>query len=527
MKGISVKSLFSNIMMMVLSVLAVALGADSAFAMSVVDVTTATASANADDKGLETQLDGKAATSTHATETEFEEEEIEQKIAIFRPYRFPLEYDIIKNAQQVAVKSYHPIHYRSGSNVLEATVKTQTASSAAGLTQTIVLPKANIESGADCLTEWSTLYASGVKGYDVETGTKEDGDLCLFVTAVDTTNITLMALNPPAASAVTLTVGTKLLLGTTAAYEAQMVVEPDNFQPVPVEVYLQKKLSNIVFTDDWLEQAKKVPFIEKDIRNNALFNFKRKNARTHWLGVKKRIKVKAPNNLGEQYVYFEQGVLRQIPMFYPYAGDKLDFADLNAIAKMQFAKYSANNEARVYCGKNAIERLLNIDMTVHKEVTFEDVNEAGMTIRKWKNNFGTLDFVHDPTLDDIGYEDFFVVIDIKNAVRYVKRDQRTDKQDMKKGTGEVQEAQREIFSMIDCLALKGYNAILVGPSEKMGMVAGLGSISNVYTTAASLPADPAAGDVILLTGADEGFSAGTIVTYNGTSWVEFEGEIVG
>jgi len=525
-KGIFNKSLFSNFFMMLLSVLAVALGADSSFAMSVVDVTTETTTATVDDKGLETQLDGKAATATHATETDFEEEEIEQKIAIFRPYRFPLEYDIIKNAQQVAVKSYHPIHYRSGSNILEAVVKTEAASAGTGLNQTIVLPIASIESGAECLTEWSTVYAMGVKGYD-ETGTKEDGNLCLFVTNVDSANITLMVLNPSATAKATLSVGTKLVLGTTAGYEAQMVVEPDNFQPVPVEVYLQKKLSNIVFTDEWLEQAKKVPFIEKDIRNNALFNFKRKNARTHWLGVKKRIKVKAPNNLGEQYVYFEQGVLRQIPMFYPYANGKMDFADLNAIAKMQFAKYSANNEARVYCGKNAIERLLNIDMTVHKEVKFEDVNEAGMTIRKWKNNFGTLEFVHDPTLDDIGYEDFFVVVDIKNAVRYVKRDQRTDKQDMKKGTGEVQEAQREIFSMIDCLALKGYNAILVGPAEKMGMVAGLGAINNVYQTAAALPESPKEGTIVLLTADSDNFKAGTIVTYKDGAWGEFEGEIVG
>jgi hypothetical protein len=527
MKGIFNKSLFGSFFMMLLSVLAVALGADSAFAMSVVDVTTETTTANTDDTRLDTQLDGKAATATHATETEFEEEEIEQTIAVFRPYRFPLEYDIIKNAQQVAVKSYHPIHYRSGSNVLEAEVGTAVTAGTTGLNQTIVLPKANVASGVDCLTEWSTVYAMGVKGYDVETGTIEDGDLCLFVTAVDSANITLMVLNPQASTKATLPVGTKLVLGTTAGYEAQMVVEPDNFQPVPVEVYLQKKLSNIVFTDEWLEQAKKVPFIEKDIRNNALFNFKRKNARTHWLGTKKRIKVKAPNNLGEQYVYFEQGVLRQIPMFYPYANGILQFADLNAIAKMQFAKYSANNEARVYCGKNAIERLLNIDMTVHKEVKFEDVNEAGMTIRKWKNNFGTLEFVHDPTLDDIGYEDFFVVVDIKNAVRYVKRDQRTDKQDMKKGTGEVQEAQREIFSMIDCIALKGYNAILVGPSEKMGMIASLAAAQNLYTTSATLSAEAKEGTVILLTADANGFAAGTIVTKKNGTWVEFEGEILG
>lgn len=524
MKGIFNKSLFGSFFMMLLSVLAVALGADSAFAMSVAAevVDAPNFEGTADDKGIASQLDGKAATATHATETGFEEEEIEQKIAVFRPYRFPLEYDIIKNAQQVAVKSYHPIHYRSGSNPLEATVDTAIKATATSKNVKLTIPKESI-TGEECLVPWSTVFAKGVQGY-AEDGTTADGDLCLFVLSVDGNNVYTQALNSGSAAVVNLPVGTKLIVGTTAAYEAQMVVEPDNYQPVAHEVYLQKKLSNIVFTDEWLEQAKKVPFIEKDIRNNALYNFKRKNARTHWLGVKKRITVKV-DNLGEQHVYFEEGVLRQIPMFYPYANGKLAFEDLNAIAKMQFAKYSANNEARVYCGKDAIQRLLNIDMTVHKEIKFEDVNEAGMTIRKWKNNFGTLEFVHDPTLDDIGYEEFFVVVDIKNAVRYVKRDQRTDKQDMKKGTGEVQEAQREIFSMIDCVALKGYNAILVGPAEKMGMVAGLTAAKNVYQVAGELPPSPKAGTMVCLTAAVDGFSVDDIIIYNGTTWELFDGDL--
>ena len=516
-----------GVFMALLSVLAVALGADSAFAMSVaVEVTEPTTEATADDKGLNTQLNGKAATATHATESEFEEDEIEQTIAVFRPYRFPLEYDIIKNAQQVAVKSYHPIHYRSGSNELEAVVGTSDITGTKGTNGvTYVLTESNIASGLQCLTACSTVYATKATGYD-DNGV-EDGELCLFVTNVDGTTgaVTLLALNPGTGTPV-LPKGTKLILGTTAGYEAQMVVDPDNYQPVPVEVYLQKKLSNIVFTDEWMEQAKKVPFIEKDIRQNALFNFKRKNARTHWLGVKKRITVKAPNNLGEQHVYFEEGVLRQIPMVFAYKDGALEFKDLNTIAKMQFAKHSANNEARVYCGKNAIEALLNIDMTIHKEVKFEDVTEAGMTIRKWKNNFGTLEFVHDPTLDDIGKEDFMAVIDIKNAVRYVKRDQRTDKQDMKKGTGEVQEAQREIFSTIDCLALKGYNAILVGPQSKLDEMVALSSYGYECKEAAALSDSDPDGTIVILTAEAGGFPTGSIVVkYNG-EWKLFNGDIV-
>ena len=521
MKGIFNKALEGNVFMLLLSVLAVALGADSAFAMSVAaEVTTESTDAVADDKGLETQLNGTAATATHATETGFEEEEIEQKIAVFRPYRFPLEYDIIKNAQQVAVKSYHPIHYRSGSAVLTTKVGgTAVTVPAAGAQFTINFT--NIAGATDCLTACSTVYVQDVKGFD-ENGV-ENGDLCLYITKNDGEKIFCVALNGKKDATITIPKEAKLVVGTTAGHESQMVVEPDNFQPEQKEVYLQKKLSNIVFTDEWLEQAKKVPFIEKDIRNNALFNFKRKNARTHWLGCKARIKVKV-DNLGEQYVYFEEGVLRQIPMFFPYANGVLQFSDLNAIAKMQFAKNSANNEARVYCGKNAIERLLNIDMTIHKEISFEDVNEAGMTIRKWKNNFGTLEFVHDPTLDDIGYEDFFVVVDIKNAVRYVKRDQRTDKQDMKKGTGTVQEAQREIFSTIDCIALKGYNAILVGPAEKMGMVPNLAA-TVLYKTSDTLPANPAEGTVVYLVAPYESYKAGCIYEFKAGTWVLHEGDI--
>jgi hypothetical protein len=41
-----------------------------------------------------------------------------------------------------------------------------------------------------------------------------------------------------------------------------------------------------------------------------------------------------------------------------------------------------------------------------------------------------------PTLDDVGYSEFAFVIDIKNAVRYVKVDNKEQHVDMKKGAGE-------------------------------------------------------------------------------------------
>jgi hypothetical protein len=81
--------------------------------------------------------------------------------------------------------------------------------------------------------------------------------------------------------------------------------------------------------------------------------------------------------------------------------------------------------------------------------------------------------------------------------------------------------------MIDCVALKGYNAILVGPSEKMGMIASLAAAQNLYKTSATLSDDAKEGTVILLNADANGFAAGTIVVKKGGKWVEFEGEILG
>lgn len=518
-----------GIVSMLLIVIATALGADSGFAMAEVAVTTETATATADDQGMETQIDA-GATATHATETGFEEDEYEDKIALFRPFRFPLEYDIIKNAVQVPVKSYHPKHFRSGSAVLETTLKAKVTATGTGKDEQKIALTASNCNNIEMLTECSCVYAKGVAGYD-QTGTKENGDLAMYVIKNDDTTATLLLLNPKDGTATELPSGTELIIGATAGSESQMIVDPENYQPKEHEVYLQKKIANIVFTDEWLEQAKKVKFIETDLRNNALYNFKRKNARSHWLGVKKviKVKVKTNNKMGDEFVYFEEGVLRQINKYYSYNNDTIEATDLTGIAKMQFAKNSVNDVARVYCGKNAIERLLNIDLTVHKEIKFEEVDEAGMTIRAWKNNFGKLEFVHDPTLDDIGYEDFMVVVDIRNACRYVKRAEKTDKQDMKKGTGEVREAQREIYSTIDCIALKGYNAILVGPADQMGRAAKLNSSSTFASSSATVPTDNLTdGMIVYLTASDGGFKAGTLIEYDLStdSWHEYDGEVI-
>lgn len=523
-----------GLLSLLLVAFATALGADSSFAMAEVTPTGADAGfsqepvgGTEDTKGLETQYQGQGATAGEARQQGLEVEEIDQLVANFRPFRFPLEWFITNRMQQQTAKSYEQSHYRSGATPLEATVN-------AGGTVSGSFAKKNVAvtfnyddlSGAECIHEFDTIYVRDVVGYE-DDGTTEEGGLLLFVVKADEASIKCQVINPPASGAVTIPVGTELTICGNACSESQMIVDPETYLPVKDTLFLQKKISNIVMTDEWIEQARKVKFITKDVVGNGIYNHKRKCARSHWLGRKFMTNIKVTDaKIGQEPVYFEKGILRQLNMSYAHEGDAIQWNDLIALSQMQHTDNAANTHSVGLCGKNAVRRLQelflnNVDM--QKAVTYEKIDEIGVDLYKWHDAFGTIDFIHDPTLNDIGYEDFIVILDMDNAVHYVKKMEKETKQDLKKN-GENREAERRIIQTIDCVGLKGYNSVLFGPANKADLIAALGVNINA-TSAATLEATGTVGQVIYLTADYGGFTKGTLVTWNGTAWVEYEGVI--
>lgn len=83
---------------------------------------------------------------------------------------------------------------------------------------------------------------------------------------------------------------------------------------------------------------------------------------------------------------------------------------------------------------------------------------------------------------------------------------------------------------IDCLCLKGYSHIWVnGANAASRSIPGASRVISSDT----LPESPAVNDVVILTadvlkedGKTVKFAAGTVVTYTGSSWIEFTGEIM-
>lgn len=476
---------FYNLFGVLLGALACLLGADSSFLMAatLADNTPPPAFASGqgaptpdpDDRAINTRLDGQGAAATTATELEFTAEEIDRSIALFRPFTNPLEHDIALMAKQQQVNGREIQHYRSGTKIFTVTTQSAVTSSFDGEFLVIefeygvgkpLATKADLR----LLNPDRSVHAPLL---NVVIGGKNYGSLSMHVLDNNGSKATAIVVNqvenPSLSTTVTIPAGTRLVIGSNVGHESQMHTSPDNMVPVPKTVYTEKRICNIVFTDAWNEAKKKIEFDENDLRNDALYNFQVANEINDLVGQMGKFKVKAGKHMADEYVYRAEGILPQISMQYAYDETRgITPADLNAIAKFQFTTFSVSDYARAYCGQDFLEMLMNMDLTVHKDIKFERVTEAGLSINGWRNNFGKIDFVYNPVFDLLGLEACAAIIDIKSAVHYINHGQRTYKLDMKKGGGnDNYEAERDVYTKTECICLKGRNSIFVGPSEML------------------------------------------------------------
>lgn len=570
-------SIFSFHKMSILSFLLVAmaavLGADSSFAMAVdpiVEAEPANPSGNMneydadknpegrpadealqeDEQGNKTQLQGKAATATDARDAGLEAEDYDADVDNFRKFRFPEETYFARMCRPVKVSSYVHGHFRSGSTDLESvyigspikiTAGTDTSGVYTNSNKQLKIAKASLEN-AFALTEFSTISVEGVEGFkkDEDGNEVSDGTLILFVLnhKDESDNVIFKVMNPPVnttgtATSITIPTDARFYVMSTACAESQMHVASETYLPVKNDVYLQKKIVTCVITDEFEGQDKKVSHKTKQVLANAEYNFKRKCARSHWNGTMSRTDVYVPETGNREAVYMENGILRQIPMLYSH-GDNLADDDLLAMTTLMFTNNAVSDEAVVFCGKKALQRLIKLvnSNNKYKDVSKVEVNDYGIKVRKYRDNFGSLEFVWSPTLDDLGYEQYMVGLDLRHATRPYKVNDKRTTRDMSK-TGEAREAKEYNLCRIDCIALNGYNAFIACPSSvAIGSAANLGGIEANFVSVAALPVGDgltaeAKTKKYYLTAADGSFAAGDIVEWDAdlAGWVKFEGLI--
>lgn len=551
------------------------LGADLGFAMAVVDPVELSPDANpsenmdtydattnpggrpadealqTDEQGGKTQLQGKAATATDVRDAGLEAEDYDKDVDEFRPFAFPIETYIARQCRPVKVNSPVHGHWRTGSTDLDAVWNGSavTISPAASSTtpynktnNVLKLAVANFDN-PECLTEFSTVVVKGVAGYKKDESGNEvaDGELMLFVLDHKDSSdlVQFKVINPPIDATTPTTVSipqyAEFKSMATACAESQMHVASETYLPEKFDVFLQKKIVTCVITDALEEQIKKVPHTKQKILANAEYNFKRECARSHWNGTKARVDVFVPETGNRESVYFENGILRQLNMLYTLSGNALTDDDLLVMSTLQFTDNSQSDEATVFCGKKAMQRLIKLVNSAdkYKDVGRVEVNDYGIKVRNYRDNFGSFEFVYDPTLNDIGYEEAMIVVDLRHATRPYMVNKKTTTRDMSK-TAEAREAKEYNLCKYDCVALNGFNSMLVLPANAALTQANLGGIVASFTSVSALPTGSALTSAAKLLkyyltadDATAGFKKADIVEWDTdlNTWVKFQGVV--
>lgn len=515
-----------------------------------------------DEQGYPTQMQGKAATATDVRDAGLEAEDYDAAVDEFQKFKFPTETLIARKCRPVKVNSYVYGHYRSGSTDLTAVYNGSSVTITAGQNtagkytyadQVLLLDRSDFDN-VECMLEYSTVLLRKTAGYskDEDGNQVHDGEMVLYVLDHKDSNskIKFRVLNPPidrgtggssgdpgyvAPTAVTIAADTKFVVLATAGTESQMHVAPETYLPVKSDAFLQKKISTCVITDEFESQDKKVAWNKNKVLRNMEANYKRKCSRSHWAGTGKRVDVWVPEINGREAAYTEKGVIRQIPMLYTY-GAEFNDDDMLAISTLMFTNNSVSDEADVACGKKALQRLIKYVNSTEKyrDLGKVEVNEFGIVVRRYRDNFGTLNFYWDQQLDDLGYEEYMFAIDWTHADRPYKVNDKTSTRDMSK-TAEAREAKEHNLCRIDCVRLNGFNAVMIVPSNIALDAANTGGIQAefVQTTTLADNGTDVNGNAIskakkyYITQAisDLGFEMGDVAEYDTEleQWVHFEG----
>lgn len=453
-------------------------------------------------------LDGTQASSTQTRQGGLEEEEWDSEITKFQPFRNPLLALARQVTRKVNISNWTVNHGRVGGETLDGRTKAKITAETDG---SIKLTTTNFRGSLKPFYKCSTLLVPSVAGYSrssTSTNLVKEGGLMLYVVENTGTAVTCRAVNGIPTDDVIqddldskkcpeIPADTYICAASTAMSESQLLLTPENYQPRKEVFYVQKKGFNIVFTDDYEKTKKKQPLKVADLKADSVYKYNMRANRTYWAGVQGKFQVRNQDGSMED-VFTTKGILWQLTNSYEYEKGKLTLADLVAISKLQFTTFSQTDSAYVFCGKDAMEELLNLQMTgTTRIINFEDVKDMELDFKRFKSTYGTLNFIWDQGLDSLGYKDAMVVVDLKGATRYVKMGQKDQTNDMSKGAGEIREAKRYIRTEADGIALRGYNSIIVLPT---GRASGLpeSQMRSKVISSPVLPANEATTDKMIV-----------------------------
>lgn len=476
---------------------------------------------------------GHASTGSTLDEAGLVEKQLRDYVDKYKAHKYPLAHDFGQLARQIKVDVKDPTNWEIGEAILEAPLKTTVAQADQETTDIVVYAN-----DAKIFSVNGTILVEGVEGYD-EAGVNKDGNpLMLLVLSKSAGTLTCSVINGVKSSTGDykilptggITAGTTLYAMAPAMSESEIEIEPDNVLPKQKQVYLQKKVCAITWTELFQRIEKKAAWNVQDIKDAALDRYRRKYTRTMLISAPSKF-YKHNERTGTELAYTQNGILRQMRLGYQLSDGQLDFNDLVAISAMMFGKYDTPSEVTAYCGTKFIQRLLNIDFKEHNEFTVRNYTDetTKMVITSFECNFGKINFKHEYGLDDLGYGECAIIFSVKEAKHFYYQNGKTIDINHEKGEGgEVREARTQYFVQDDCVELGGFNNMIVGPSTlitgyKLSALDTMTSVNKLSDIES-----PATGEIAyLIADVDSDGSNPTkmgLYKYSGTAWVAYNGK---
>ena len=484
--------------------------------------------------GLPTQGNGEATTVSNASElgSNFIDADVDDQIIGIASDESVIDTIKRKIRRQVRVNSFEVDHYL----IDDKRSKAYTNDTYVGIKASRAELSFSTTGERNIFQKYYTAICKGVNGYDPTGQIELPGvDLMLFFIGKNSTSEApiAMAVNGPKVNATddycyvpTIPIGTEIILLSSAAYETQKFIAPSTIVPVPERMYLQKQLCNSIVSDYFAAQKKRIQFSEAQIAEAVLRQFRLESCRTAWVGQPGKFKVQAMDNaMGYQWDYFSKGIRWQFKRQYDLSSN-ITFSDLINLSMVKFTGFNCTKKAIWLLGKQLLNDIQKIDLTLHKNISVTGDKVFGIECTKIHTVFGDIDLIHDPTLDALGYAHCGGLIDENGLVRYYMKNE-----DAKTENVDGEEAKREVVMTIDCLCLKGYSHIWVNGAAAESDIPGASRV----TSSDKLPETPNINDVVILTAdvyhdvngvSKKWYGAGSVVTFNGNTWVEYTGEIL-
>ena len=452
--------------------------------------------------------------------------------------RYPFYTDMLRSARQVHTPGKKEATYPEVGDIQDfAFTKSQTSQGSPGAAVEL-----SLYANDAAIFQPKTLIFAEMTGYD-EAGDADGSMLVLYVTEINSSTgmPKVIAINGPQGTkgnpatvrVPLIPAGTKLMAGAPALNEVEIEMSPDNLIPQMTTAYLQKKGYAIDITEFFKQADKDANWGEKDIRRFSLDNYKRKYTKTTLFSAPRKFYTKDSKGFN-RLNYTQKGVIQQLRMAYQLQST-VTYGDLIAIAKMLFTKWTNATTITVYCEADFIEQLLNIDFGKKTPIVHANDEVLKAKVAKFECTFGTLRFVYEQTLTDLGLTGAAIALPVEDCIHVYRQNGITYKVDRRKGEGGVaEESQADYFIQEDTIIVPSMCSMLIGPASVFDH--GYAPIEKLIVSVTELPANPSTGDVVYLTqpyvddSSDSGSNAGGVYQigayeFDGSDWIPYTRQI--